>query len=354
MTHESPSGPDTMPSGPDEPRETATSRRLLAAISLVACGVFGVLVTLQSSCGRESPPGTTRAAAGAPEAPPAPTPVPTPDAGEPVSIRDTAQAGEAPFAAARSPFLAKTDDKGRVWVLDSENCRLRLFDRDGGFLGGWGGHGSGQFAFNSPEGLAISGDDVYVADTWNHRVIHYSLSGAWKGNVQNFMGPRGIAVAPDRSVWITDTGNHRVMRYDPMLQKGEIMAGQGKEPGKFEGPVGIAFGPSGNVYVTDPGNKRIQVLDRNGKFVKAWELPWLEKSWQARLESDARETLYVSNPASGEVVALDRSGSPAKTWKELSDQKLQLPVGLGIDRKRGVLYVTDIASHKVLRVGLSP
>ncbi len=269
-----------------------------------------------------------------------------------MSIRETAASGEAPFSAVKAPFIARTDERGRVWVLDADNARIRVFDRDGGFLGGWGGHGNGQLAFQSPEGLAISGDNLYVADTWNHRVVHYTLSGEWKGSVTGFMGPRGVAVGPDGSVWVADTGNDRVVRYDAELKNEKIVGGRGTEPGEFKGPVSIAFGPSGSAYITDAANGRIQVLDKAAKYQTSWSIDWLAKSWQARLETDRKGTVYLSNPGGAEVLAFNPSGALERRWTEASGEKLLLPIGLGADRKRGILYVADIASHRLLTVSL--
>ncbi len=98
--------------------------------------------------------------ASAPASAPRPVPTPTPDPGEPVVLREAAISSEAPFSNVIAPFEAKMDDRGRLWVLDSVNSRIRLFDREGRFFGGWGGVGDGKFAFRNPEGLAIFGDNV--------------------------------------------------------------------------------------------------------------------------------------------------------------------------------------------------
>lgn len=332
------------------PAETASARRLLAAVSLMAFVLAAGLAALQIACGKKT---ESAAAPRQSAAPPAPTP--TPDAGEPPSIRETAAPGEEPFSAVKAPFEADVDDRGRIWILDSANARVRLFDHNGGFLGGWGGAGDGKNSFKTPEGLATSRNGLYVADTWNHRVVRFTLTGEWKGSVAGgFMGPRGVAVGSDGSVWVTDTGNSRVVKYDAALENPQTVGPTGADPGQFRSPVGIAISPSGTVYIADAGNHRIQVLDKNGKYLSSWNVPWLEQSWQARLETDQNAILYASNPGGSEVVSFDRSGAPGRHWSaDDSGEKFLLPIGLAIDRKQGILYVMDSASHKVLRISLS-
>lgn len=333
------------------PSETEKTRRILATISLLALAIAAVAV-FETACGKKS--AETAAAPAKQAGAPAPIPTPTPDPGEPPSIRETAASGEGPFSTVKAPFDARVDDRGRIWILDSDNSRLRLFDHDGGPLGGWGGSGNGKFAFKTPAALAVAHNNLYVADTWNHRVVRFTTTGEWKGSVTGFMGPRGVAVGPDGAVWVSDTGNGRVVRYDANLENAQTVATTGTEPGKFRGPVGIAIGPTGTAFISDAGNSRIQALDKDGKLLTSWRLPWLEKSWEAHIETDQNGTVYVSNPDGGEVLTFDRSGKPGRTWNaDDSGQKFLRPVGLAIDRKQGILYVMDTGNHRVLKVSLS-
>ncbi len=335
----------------DDPSvETEKSRRLLAGIVLVAIGAaifLGYLATRRKP-DAAAPAAVERGAA-------RPEPTPTPDPGEPLAFRQAASRDEPPFAAARSPFEVKLDGEGRIWILDSPNSRIRLFDREGGFLGGWGGLGSGQFSFKTPEGLAISGDNLYVADTWNHRVIRYSLKGEWKGQVAaGFMGPRGVAVGSDGSVWVTDTGNHRVVKFNAALENEQIVGPTGTKPGEFKSPVGIAVSRSGLIYIADTGNGRIQIFDKDGTYKSSWSLPWLEKSWMARLAVGEDGTVYASVPGGPEVIAFDASGASARHWAaDDSGEKFVLPEGLTIDHKKGVLYVADGGTRKLMSISLS-
>ncbi|MFN2138372.1 MAG: flippase activity-associated protein Agl23, partial [Candidatus Promineifilaceae bacterium] len=58
---------------------------------------------------------------------------------------------------------------GSIYVLDSGNHRLQVFDASGQFVKEWGSFGSEPGQFNEPWGIAVDDENVYVADTWNHR-----------------------------------------------------------------------------------------------------------------------------------------------------------------------------------------
>ena len=63
------------------------------------------------------------------------------------------------------------DGEGNVYVADSWNHRIQVFDPQGRFLRKWGTEGEENGQFADPKGLATDGDgNVYVADSGNHRI----------------------------------------------------------------------------------------------------------------------------------------------------------------------------------------
>jgi DNA-binding beta-propeller fold protein YncE len=277
---------------------------------------------------------------------------PVPEKEEPPHIRETAESGRAPFEGLKEPRDAAVDARGRIWIADFGHSRLRIFDRDGGDLGGWGGRGNGTFGFQDPCAVAIREDDVYVADTWNGRVQHFTLAGEWKGTGAGLFGPRGVAVGPDGRVWVTDTGNHQVRAYDSALGSFETFGKHGAGPGEFSSPVGIAVGPSGNVYVADTGNRRIVVLAAHGKLEKAWTIAGWDEAVEPHIEADSDGSLYVTDPGSaGAVLHLDRDGRAEQKWTAGSKgEKFSLPTGLALNRAERILYVVNRGNNIVSRV----
>lgn len=60
---------------------------------------------------------------------------------------------------------------GQVYVEDTSNHRIQVFDAEGNFVRMWGVLGSGNGQFNDPIGVAVGNGHVYVADTDNHRIV---------------------------------------------------------------------------------------------------------------------------------------------------------------------------------------
>jgi YYY domain-containing protein len=270
---------------------------------------------------------------------------------EPPAISDQPEDGRPPFSGMKEPRDADLDGRGRLWVADFGNSRLRIYDPDGGFLGGWGGRGDTTWAMKDPCAVAVRDDDVYVADTWNGRVQRFSLAGEWKSKAAELYGPRGVAVARDGKVWVTDTGNHRIVAYDRELAGKQVFGKIGSGPGNFSSPVGIAAGPSGSIYVADSGNRRIQVLDENGGFLRELPVRGWAGSIEPHLEVDSDETVYATDPAGGAVIAFDPAGAEKGRWTADDEgSSFDRPTGLALDREAGILYVVNSGNSRVTKL----
>ncbi|NLX44247.1 MAG: TIGR03663 family protein, partial [Chloroflexi bacterium] len=153
------------------------------------------------------------------------------------------------------------DAQGNLYVADSQNHRVQVFDPQGQFVRSMGSQGSELGQLQEPWGVAVCDDGtVYVADTWNHRVQAFDSAGnpllAWgifgqptEGGDQahTLYGPRSIVCDEQNNIYITDTGNKRVLKY---TGSGELIASVGS-PGtgnaQFLEPVGLALDDTGRL-----------------------------------------------------------------------------------------------------------
>lgn len=133
---------------------------------------------------------------------------------------------------------------------------------------------TGNGHFNGPRGIAIdSSDNIYVADTGNNRVQIFDSSGNFiskfgtSGSSDGqFNLPRGIT-ADDSKIYVADTNNNRVQIFDStgtfQLKFGTL----GTSNGQFNSTQGIEVDSSGNIFVGDTNNLRVQKFNSTGGFI---------------------------------------------------------------------------------------
>ena len=150
-----------------------------------------------------------------------------------------------------------------------------------------GDTGSALGQFNAPRGLAFAPDGtIYVADASNHRIQHLDADGnvieSWgqfgdastdQAGGGSFNEPWGVAVSPDgRYVYVADTWNHRVQKFTADGRFLDMWGTFGQDETEFAmwGPRDLVVDNNGNVLVVDTGNKRIKIFDANGNFVSQY------------------------------------------------------------------------------------
>jgi DNA-binding beta-propeller fold protein YncE len=162
------------------------------------------------------------------------------------------------------------DQQGRVFVTDTGNKRVVIFDSNGTDLAAFGGAGLGVGQFDEPVGIEV--DDagrLFIADTWNKRIqimipdgntLTYPNHITW--DIEGWFGETldnkpFLAIDDDYQVYVADPLLGRVLTFD---QHGSFLfawGGFGSSPSEIGIVGGLAVDPEGRVWVSDARNNRL-------------------------------------------------------------------------------------------------
>jgi len=148
-----------------------------------------------------------------------------------------------------SPAAIAADPRGRLYVADTANNRIRAMTSVPGYVGYYS---TTTFAScSAPRGVAVDGENiVYIADTGSHRVRQY-----WGDMITTFEGfnePTAMAVDGKDNVYVCDTGDGTIRKLAPSGRVTTVLSGLNR-------PEGIAIDANGTIYISDTGNHRVLV-----------------------------------------------------------------------------------------------
>lgn len=256
----------------------------------------------------------------------------------------------------------------RVELVFGSFCRLTdgaaggCVDPDGG-----GPLELGDGQFNEPWGVAIDSEGrIFVADTWNGRIQVFDSTGRFLrkwgffnttqgqlGDPLALFGPRGLAIDAGGNLLVADTGNKRILQFTP---DGELLrqaGGGGAMLGLFEEPTALALDPrDGSIYVADAWNRRIQKLDPNLVAIAEWPVAsWGSQNlWHKPYVAVADNgDVYVTDPENYRVIVFNSAGGIKAAFGGfgLEPGRFALPNGLAWDAVNRTLLVADADAHRV-------
>jgi DNA-binding beta-propeller fold protein YncE len=170
--------------------------------------------------------------------------------------------------------LAIDTENRLLYVVDTQQDQVMVYDADSWkLLRRIGTGGKDHFLttpgdFGAPSNVAVDKNgNVYVTDTMNDRVEIFDADGNFISTFgQNgdgpgyFARPKGIAVDCDGHIWVADAMQDRVQVFS---RQGELLAylgGHGNYPGQFKALVGIAIDKQNRVFTTEQYPGRMQMF----------------------------------------------------------------------------------------------
>ena len=176
----------------------------------------------------------------------------------------------------QAPGGLAVDNKNRLlYVTDAEQDLVLVYDADPPFrlirkLGKPGTeHTStvpGEFA--KPVGVAVNQDgNVFVSDTWNNRIQVFDADGRFirafgeAGDGPGYFArPKGISIDSDGHVWIADAVQNRIQVFTPEGRLLIYLGENGLLPGQFQSLANVMVDKNNRVLTTELYPGRLQVF----------------------------------------------------------------------------------------------
>ena len=160
-------------------------------------------------------------------------------------------------------FGLATSKGGNLYAADTDNNRVQVFSRTGGFVDKFGATGSGNGQFLSAQDVAVASDgSVFVADYRNDRVQKLSAGGGFQLAIPASQ-PTGVGVDADGNLYVVDVEG-KVTRYDKASNYTPGTSWKGAARG---GDLEVSA--DGSIYVADTGGLRVARYSSDGKALSS-------------------------------------------------------------------------------------
>ena len=250
------------------------------------------------------------------------------------------------------PGKVVADTNGRLFICDTNHNRVLMTALDGRVQqvigNGKPGLNDGDFAnssFNHPQGAALDGEILYVADTENHAVRRVDLSSGQvhtiagngnQGNTREGRAPGSSTelnspcdlVLTQGTLYITMAGTHQLWSMD--LAEGDVgpYAGTGGES-LGDGPLASAnlAQPSGITVGEGGSGQRLYFADSETSSIRSADLEPL-----GSVRTIVGLDLFIFGDVDG------------------ADHRIRLQHPIGVTYHEGTLYVADTYNHKIKKV----
>src|SRR5262245_25554886 len=174
------------------------------------------------------------------------------------------------------PTALVADRQGQLYVVDHGNSRIEVYGADGTYLRQVGGRNDDgiddPMELDFARALALdSAQRLYVCDTRDNQIQVFDPDGTPAGafgefgeGVEGLNNPVALAIDGEDNLHILDQGNFRVQVFDRGGQHQRSYGAYGQGRGEFLLPHAIAIDGGGRSYVADAAAFRISVFASDG------------------------------------------------------------------------------------------
>lgn len=248
---------------------------------------------------------------------------------------------------------------GLIYIADSGNSRIQIFDKSGIFLHVIDGALPSddplrdEARLRKPTSLGVDyRGNIYVVDRGDKSVKIFSRTGDYLGNLPELFEPIGVAVEND-GIYVADSKSFSVKKFDFEHGLNLTFGSRGKGRAQFGSMQAVASGPDGKVYVADGKRGLVHVfLAEQLQSFAAWQKvpPVTSVRWQkdiavtaVKMAGEEKGDLYVAN---GRSIHLVNNGEIELSIAEKGTALVSVAVA-----PDGAVWGLDKHRRKVVKLG---
>ncbi len=188
------------------------------------------------------------------------------------------------------------DGEGRIYVLDTGNHRIQVFNEEGRYLRTIGHEGEGPGEFQSPGSIAATGNRLLVTDMWDARLRAWSLEGELLQEKETS--------APESLSLLQGLEDGSFVATYPIIERWTTEDGRGHSSGRALVPARVS--PDGdvtNAFVELPTS--VPVFQRGG-MIAVPQVPFS----QPLVAASSTGNVYAARGDEYQILAFADSGEP--------------------------------------------
>jgi len=281
--------------------------------------------------------------------------------------------------------IAFDDTNQKIYVVDTLNNRVEIFDSAGVFQSEFGSLGPGDGEFDRPEGIEVDEINgfVYVADFSNNRIQKFDLNGGFIGwlagcdsgqncinnhsdgfsctastcfgiirgkNPGQLANPNDVVIDNTGRIIVADQATGQLQVFDSGGNHQFFIGSFGSGPGQLDSAVGVAVDSDDNIYVADSNNQHVSKFNKDGIFqnliAPGLGQPQFDRPFGIAVDSSNR--IYVAESPSHRIQVFNSVGNFVKTFGQFGfgDGQLRGPRSIDIDDQNNI-YIVDLGNNRI-------
>jgi len=249
------------------------------------------------------------------------------------------------------PSALDISDDGRLFICDTGNQRLQIFDLMGRFRINVGGFGWDVRKFDQPLDVwARSTINIYVADYNNQRVQRFDKDMNFIGAKTSipaghedfqFLQVLSVAYSTQGDLFILEAGENKVIKFNNQDQGDAVFGFYDSGYGELTTPIQLELSTDHRVIVSDAEAEALCVYDYFGSFLFRIEHP--DFQYPNGLALDRNNRIYVADPENKSIFEFTPTGKFLNQFRQVSGISLSNPVDLAIHQteKQTRFYIID-------------